>query len=264
MRSFQGFGAGVVLAVAGATGAQASALVVKDDANQELRVIARIAYSGAALTEGNAADSTREIREMWNESRATVKLGSDTYRVVFEIDHVRDAGNLPNRDSCAFNYIQVRDKVDAGDRSFYEGLGSQSGVFFTSDDLGNSTTAAHEFGHGLMLDHNPYDQRASGVPGIMFARGTLVEGPYQWDPNAASGGPGGTVNPKFRKVRAEDVRAIPFAAVQFGALAGGKLAIGCIGFGQLKTLDGQVPAGTEKPRSSWPGLSRRKLTNRIY
>ncbi|MFZ4715605.1 MAG: hypothetical protein ACOYL6_17920 [Bacteriovoracaceae bacterium] len=49
-----------------------------------------------------------------------------------------------------------------------------NGVFYTSDVLGISTTAANEFGHGLMLDNNPGDQRAVAVPGIMFSRGTLV------------------------------------------------------------------------------------------
>ena len=139
---------------------------------------------------------------------------------------------LINPDSCGYNFIQIINKTNAGDRSYYEGLGSRNGVFYTSDALGTSTTAAHEFGHGLMLDHNDGDQRNAAVPGIMFARGTLVRSEFQWDPRAAAGAAGGTINPQYRKVRSVDIQAIPVSSVR------NKLSksVGCLGDGKAKKI----------------------------
>lgn len=230
-------GFSALLATAGAV--QASALLQKDDARGELKVIARMVYSGAGLTDANATASTDEISRMWNETMTEItlkkrklSLKGKTYKVVFEIDYVMPGAVLKNEESCAYNFIQILNMTDAGDRSYYEGLGSRNGVFYTSDELGTSTTAAHEFGHGLMLDHNSQDQRAAAVPGIMFARGTLVRAEYQWDPNAQSGAAGGTIRPHNRRVRSEDIKAIPFAKVKFNASG-----LGCLGSGSVLTID---------------------------
>lgn len=80
--------------------------------------------------------------------------------------------------------------------SFVDGLNSNTGYFLLDNLLNGSTTAAHEFGHTLGLDHpHNLDIRGKGVPGIMYPRGTIVDPPYQYDPNAAPGKPGGTMNP---------------------------------------------------------------------
>lgn len=213
--------------------AHSSALIERDDVSKTIRVIGRIVYSGAAMTDAIAEASTREIQDMWSESPTDVKIGNTLYRVEFDIDHViagRQA--LPNPDSCGYNYIQIINKTNAGDRSYYEGLGSRNGVFYTSDALGTSTTAAHEFGHGLMLDHNDGDQRNAPVPGIMFARGTLVKAEFQWDPRAAAGAAGGTINPQYRKVRSVDIQAIPFSAVRNKAFK----MVGCLGDGKAQKI----------------------------
>lgn len=226
---------GLAALIVSAGTAHASALLQKDDTRRELKVIARIVYSGAALTEANAAASTDEISRMWNETMTEITLknkrisfNSKSYKVVFEVDYVMPGAILKNKESCAYNFIQILDLTSPGDRSYYEGLGSRNGVFYTSDELGTSTTAAHEFGHGLMLDHNPGDQRAAEVPGIMFARGTLVRAEYQWDPSAQSGQAGGTIRPHTRLVRSEDIKAIPFARVAFN-----NKGFGCLGNGSV-------------------------------
>jgi hypothetical protein len=213
--------------------AHSSALIERDDASKTLRVIGRIVYSGPALTDAIAEASTREIQDMWSEIPTDVKVNGTTYRVEFQIDHVIEGRQeLPNLESCAYNFIQVVNKTNAGDRSYYTGLGSRNGVFYTSDGLGTSTTAAHEFGHGLMLDHNDGDQQAAMVPGIMFARGTMVRPEFQWDPKAQPGAAGGTINPKFRKVRSEDIQAIPFSSVRNKIFK----PIGCLGEGKAKRI----------------------------
>lgn len=214
MKNFILFGLATLATLSITKPAHSSALIEKDELTNTIRVIARMVYSGPALTEAIAESSTREIQDMWSEVPTEVMVGAKIYRVEFDIDYVMvGSQTLVNPDSCAYNFIQVKPKSSAGDRSYYAGLGSRNGVFYTSDDLGNSTTAAHEFGHGLMLDHNDLDQRTAEVPGIMFARGTFVRPEFQWNPSAPAGAAGGTINPKYRKVRAADIKAIPFFAV---------------------------------------------------
>lgn len=208
-----------------------SALVKKNTASKKITVFARMVYSGSALTDTLAASATEEIDRMWNESPTEIALDGTKYSVEFVIDYQMPGQALKQAKSCALNFIQILDPLSAGDRSYYRGLGSQYGVFYTSDEMGISTTAAHEFGHGLKLDHNPGDQRRADVPGIMFARGTLVRQPFQWDPAALPGKPGGSLKPHNRKVRSEDINAIPFQSVVFGPNG-----LGCIGDGQALKL----------------------------
>jgi hypothetical protein len=84
-----------------------------------------------------------------------------------------------------------------------------------------------------MLDHNDGDQRAADVPGIMFARGTLVRSEFQWNPSAQSGAAGGTINPVYRKVRPIDIQAIPFSTVR----ADDMVTTGCLGEGKAKRIN---------------------------
>ena len=85
--------------------------------------------------------------------------------------------------------------------------GSNTGYFKLGNIQGEgSTTEGHEFGHGYGLEHpDDADLRGVGQPGIMNPRGTLVDPKYQYDPKAAAGAAGGTINPESRKVTKKDV-----------------------------------------------------------
>ena len=70
----------------------------------------------------------------------------------------------------------------------------------------NSTTAAHEYGHTIGLDHPEIlDIRGMGQPGIMYPRGTICDPVFQYDPAAEPLKPGGTINPYTRKVLQSDI-----------------------------------------------------------
>lgn len=204
----------------------ASALVVRDDEAKEIRVIARMNYHGEAATAEIAELATREISEMWNEPEAMMNMAhGEQYRIKFEIDYTISQKIPVVSASCAHNIIAIRNKSRAGDYSYYSKVGASTGTFYTSDGLGTSTTAAHEFGHGLMLDHDPLDQRKAEVPGIMFPRGTLVRPEFQWISEAAIGQKGATLKPHHRKVRAEDIKSIPWNRVRM------EKNMGCLGDG---------------------------------
>lgn len=218
--------------------ANASALIQIDHRAGIVYVTSRLVYSGPALTKAIADEATREIHDMWNEIPTEVRIATKPYRIEFDIDYVM-AGEqeLKNPESCAYNFIQVRNKVNAGDRSYYTNFGAQTGVFFTSDNLGHSTTAAHEFGHGLVLSHNNHDQTRAPVPGIMFARGTLVRPEFQYDPKAKPGAPGGTINPIYRKVRSIDIQTIPLNSVILRSGSFSHWSMGCLGAGKPETIE---------------------------
>src|SRR5690606_1076042 len=151
------------------------------------------------------------------------------YRVVFDITHsLIGEQKIMKPTSCGFNYIAIRENKYDWERSHYNFVGAQRGAFYIGDNLGSSTTAAHEFGHGLMLSHNHGDQSHAEIPGIMFARGTLVKNQFQYDPKATAGQKGSTLNPIHRKVRAEDIKAIPFQDLQFN-----QHGYACLGQGAL-------------------------------
>src|SRR5438270_7534348 len=133
------------------------------------------------FTYGNAADPTiteqirDEIETMWNEPHDIIFVQRLPLLVQFKITaehqpHLHELEVYQNTNPRN-NYFRIEEFVH-GNISFVDGIGSNSGYFKLENLYKGSTTAAHEFGHTLGLDHpNIMDLRGQGPPGIMYPRG---------------------------------------------------------------------------------------------
>ncbi|SDC03940.1 peptidase M10 [Niabella drilacis] len=187
--------------------------------NQAILILSHI------VTYGNAAGSnlTEQIREeietMWNEPGGYVWLKGAAYPVRFRISAVYQPEIAPEEilgnDDPRNNYFRIEEYAE-GNISFVDGLGCNTGYFKLENLYQGSTTAAHEYGHTLGLEHpRDLDYRGKGVPGIMYPRGTLVDAAYQYDPGQPAGAKGGTLNPVYRKVREEDILLLNIDQLSF-------------------------------------------------
>jgi hypothetical protein len=177
------------------------------------------------ITYGNAADpviteSIRdEIETMWNEPQSVITFKALIFKVVFKINAWFQPGIAPievyqNLDPRN-NYFRIEEFAH-GSISFVDGLGCNSGYFKLENLYTGSTTAAHEYGHTLGLEHpENLDIRGTGVPGIMYPRGTLVDPQFQYDPSKPAGVKGGTMNPIYRKVTNNDIDLLKLHRRQF-------------------------------------------------
>lgn len=183
----------------------------------ELTVHSHIITYGTGASPALTEQLRTEIEDMWNEPRATLVFNGRTVAVRFRItanctpgiDPLEVYQNLDARN----NYFRIEEFAH-GNISFVDGLGCNSGYFKVENLYQGSTTAAHEYGHTLGLDHpRDLDLRGKGVPGIMYPRGTLVDPPFQYDPAIPAGQTGGTMHPMYRKVKVEDVVALKLPAL---------------------------------------------------
>jgi hypothetical protein len=185
------------------------------------------------ITYGNAAnekltESIRdEIETMWNEPHAMVDIKGNSFTVRFHITAVLNTSineiEILSNTSPRNNYFRIEEYAN-GNISFVDGIGCNSGYFKLENLYTGSTTAAHEYGHTLGLDHPAnLDYRGKGVPRIMYPRGTLVDPQFQYDPSKPAGITGGTMHPMYRKVFAEDIAALKLEKLQF---KNGKAIIG--------------------------------------
>lgn len=183
-----------------------------------------IIYSNI-ITYGNAAtpEITEQIREeiesMWNEPAGFSIFSGLKFNVVFKIQSWLKPGIDPieiyqNTDPRN-NYFRIEEFV-YGNISFVDGLKSNTGYFKLENLYKGSTTAAHEYGHTLGLDHpQDIDIRGKGIPGIMFPRGTLVDPMFQYDPTKPAGVPGGTMHPMHRRVLQSDIENLNLPQLTF-------------------------------------------------
>ncbi|MFN8344872.1 MAG: hypothetical protein U0X91_07710 [Spirosomataceae bacterium] len=191
-----------------------AALAIRNDQSKIVTISAKLIFYGRQATEELAQKIAAEIRDRYHEPKASIKLDGTVYEVRMRIDY--EVVSLDEVIQLAFKNTNFRYnfiRIEAQNyitRSFMGfGLGDNVGHWITSDHLGESTTAPHEFGHALGLDHpERIDFRGSGNPGIMAPRGTLVDAHLQWDPTAVAGEYGGTLKPFHRRVQAYEIEAI--------------------------------------------------------
>lgn len=190
-----------------------------DITNRQLIIRAHIITYGNAADEAITEGIRDEIETMWNEPQGMVFLKSSPFTVRFaitaevkkDITDLEVFQNLNPRN----NYFRI-EAFAVGNISFVDGLGSNSGYFLLENLYKGSTTAAHEYGHTIGLDHpTELDIRGHGIPGIMYPRGTLVDAPFQYDPTKPAGVTGGTMHPMHRRVQASDIADLKLQRLRF-------------------------------------------------
>jgi hypothetical protein len=190
-----------------------------DNVRHVITVFSHIMTYGNEATEDLTERIRDEIETMWNEPTGYIYLGREQYKVIFSITaelkkDIQEMDILQNTDPRN-NFFRI-EKFATGSISFVDGLGCNSGYFLVENLYEGSTTAAHEYGHTLGLDHPQIlDIRGEGVPGIMYPRGTLVDPQYQYDPAVPPGLKGGTMHPMFRKVRQTEIEQLRLQRLRF-------------------------------------------------
>ena len=193
--------------------------------NRNLLIIhAELICYGDAATGELSMQIAKDVEDHWNQPGASVQIRSGwfskkRYQVRFDIRGIHQPALTPEEvftnTNPRNNYFRIEEYAN-GNISFVDGLNSNTGYFKLENLLNNSTTAAHEFGHTLGLDHpHNLDIRGRGAPGIMYPRGTLVDPPFQYDPAAPPGQKGGTLNPFTRKVLQSDIEELRLDQLSF-------------------------------------------------
>ena len=178
-------------------------------------------FYGEGATDPIAKQIALDIQSHWNEPQAKVKIGNYLYQVQFSISGEYEADLDPEKvwfnDDPRLNFFRIEEYV-MGNISFVDGINCNTGYFKLQNLEQTSTTAAHEYGHTIGLDHpNKLDIRGSGTAGIMYPRGTICDPLYQYDSNAIPGQPGGTLDPKHRQVTQEDIALLRLDRLRFNS-----------------------------------------------
>jgi hypothetical protein len=174
-----------------------------------IRIHSDFYFYGDAATEELANNIAADIANHWNQPAGVTIIRNTFYSVEFNIRGFFEKNLLPetvwfNTDPRN-NYFRI-EEVSPVHVSFVDGIKCNTGYFKLDNLLHNSTTAAHEYGHTIGLEHpEKLDIRGKGQPGIMYPRGTICDPFFQYDPTAEPLKPGGTINPFTRKVLQSDI-----------------------------------------------------------
>ena len=171
-----------------------------------------------------------DVSKAWNEANGKVSIGGVDYSVSFNItgEYREDLSEseVSGNTDIKNNYIKLTG--EGIDVSEMDAIGSNTDRWLLKNIEGpNTTTEAHEFGHGFGLTHPAgYDQRGKLQPGIMFARGTLVDAPYTYDPSkgastiSSTGAPVNSIDPEKRKVTQADINGLKLNLIHYDPVTG--------------------------------------------
>lgn len=176
-------------------------------------------FYGEAATQELATKIAEDISHCWNQPQALVAIKTDVYTLRFNIEGIYTPDLDPEKvwynDQPRLNFFRIEEFV-IGDISFVDGVGSNTGYFKLANLLQTPTTAAHEYGHTIGLDHpTVLDIRGQDCPGIMYPRGTICDPKFQYDATALPGHVGGTLNPDCRKVLPADIEGLKLHKLLF-------------------------------------------------
>ena len=180
-----------------------------NETTNSLTITANLYFYGDAANEALSFRIGEDINSHWNIPDGHAIIAGKKYKIIFSVKGLYAAqltqADVNSNDDPLNNYFRI-EEFASGNISFVDGINSNTGYFKLDNLLNNSTTAAHEFGHTISLVHpHELDIRGSGVPGIMYPRGTICDPAYQYDPAAEPLAPGGTMNPFHRKVLQQDI-----------------------------------------------------------
>jgi len=190
-----------------------------DEKNRKLIIHANFVLYGDAASGELSIVMAKDVAARWNEPMCFVTIKGVLFLVVFDIQGMYAPALVPGdvyeNDDAHNNYFRIEEYA-SGNISFVDGIGCNTGYFKHDNLLNNSSTAAHEFGHTIGLEHpDVLDIRGKGLPGIMYPRGTIVDSDFQYDPAAEPLQPGGTLNPFKRKVLHNDIRGLKLESLHF-------------------------------------------------
>lgn len=174
-----------------------------------IRIHSDFYFYGEAASQDLAEAIASDIANHWNEPAGSVVIKHIPYAIEFFIRGFYEKELKPEEvwfnTNPRNNYFRI-EEISPVHVSFVDGVKCNTGYFKLDNLLHNSTTAAHEYGHTIGLDHpDILDIRGRGQPGIMYPRGTICDPIYQYDPQAEPLKAGGTINPFTRKVLQTDI-----------------------------------------------------------
>ncbi len=178
-------------------------------AESVIRIHSDFYFYGEASSPDLAETIAADMAGHWNDPEVWIIMKHVPLKIEFMIRGFHEKNLAPetvwfNTDPRN-NYFRI-EEVSPVHVSYVDGIPSNTGYFKLDNLLNNSTTAAHEYGHTLGLNHPvQLDIRGMGQPGIMYPRGTVCDPSFQYDPEAEPLKPGGTLNPFSRKVLPADI-----------------------------------------------------------